>query len=220
MVLSPSGVNAWGMVISESHGLGSHGSNGLLPPETSTPLVNPSPSQSASNHAWLGVSVWLATTKEQGLFGSVPSITSWPFVTPSPSQSASNHAWLTEPKSWFVTSNEHGSLGSVPSGPAIPSPSGSTSSPFEAPSPSQSASNHAWLTEPRSWFAKSNEHGSLGSVPFGPAIPSPSGSTSSPFVTPSPSQSAVKSVWHDKTVIITIAVSQISGSGFPSSQTW
>ncbi|MBM3177720.1 MAG: hypothetical protein FJZ78_06905 [Bacteroidetes bacterium] len=55
-------------------------------------LVRPSLSQSAEFQAELGVSVWLARTKEQLSLGSVPSVTSFPFLTPSPSQSRSFQA--------------------------------------------------------------------------------------------------------------------------------
>ena len=66
---------------------GSPGVVGSSIPVSSSPLFNPSISQSRSFHAIVGETVWLATSRAQGSFGSVISPASSPSVTPSPSVS-------------------------------------------------------------------------------------------------------------------------------------
>ena len=65
-------------------------------------------------------------------------------------------------------------------------------------------------------LARLKSQGSLGFVPFGPGVPSPSGSISSPFVTPSPSQSASAQIGFVKSPVV-VPGSQGSAASVPSS---
>ena len=69
--------------------------NGLVPSTTSSPLLTPSPSQSAAFHAAVGAILALANTKLHGLFGSVPSVISSALITPSPSESNASMVMIT-----------------------------------------------------------------------------------------------------------------------------
>ena len=150
----------------------------------------PSPSQSP---VLVAVSVTSARVRLHALLGSVPfgpatpspsGSSSLPFVTPSPSQSSAFQL-----VGCVVCSDilyEQGSVGFVRTSP-VPL---LISSLFETPSPSQSPV----LVAVSVTSARVRLHALLGSVPFGPATPSPSGSSSLPFVTPSPSQSSADHV--------------------------